>query len=169
MLFQYLANAVVSGAVYALVAVEFGLIYNSTRVFHFAHAGVYSASAYVLYFCLVSIRLNSFLGFLLAVSFSALLGAALERYVYSPLVERGASLGVILISSLGVNTVIVNVIAAIFGNEGKILQPGAGETVRMGAVFLTRIQILQFIVSIVIWFSLTCVLRFSRFGHLIRH
>ncbi|CUS84767.1 hypothetical protein [Candidatus Kryptobacter tengchongensis] len=38
---QFIANGICAGAIYAIVALGFGLIYNTTNVFHFAHCAVY--------------------------------------------------------------------------------------------------------------------------------
>lgn len=37
MLPQLLVNGLIAGSIYALVALGFGLIYSTTRFFHFAH------------------------------------------------------------------------------------------------------------------------------------
>jgi len=43
MLPQLLVNGLIAGSIYALVALGFGLIYPTTRFFHFAHGAVYTA------------------------------------------------------------------------------------------------------------------------------
>jgi len=43
MLPQLFVNGLIAGSIYALVAVGFGLIYSTTRFFHFAHGAVYAA------------------------------------------------------------------------------------------------------------------------------
>ncbi|MCZ6626124.1 MAG: hypothetical protein O7B35_18145 [Deltaproteobacteria bacterium] len=45
MLPQLLVNGLIAGSIYALVALGFGLIYSTTRIFHFAHGAVYTAGA----------------------------------------------------------------------------------------------------------------------------
>ena len=43
---QFLVNGIVAGSVYALIALGFALIFTASRVFHFAHGGVYTLSAF---------------------------------------------------------------------------------------------------------------------------
>jgi len=168
MLPQFIANGIVSGCVFALVALGFGLIYNSTKVFHLAHGVVYTVSAYVFYSCFVSLHLHVLLSFVVAVAVSVLMGMLLERYIYSPLLKKGASMGIILISSLGVYTVLVNFIAMLYGNETKIISPGAEKTFHIGSIILTRIQLVE-IAAFVVLFSLTFgFLKLSNFGRLIQ-
>jgi branched-chain amino acid transport system permease protein len=46
---QLLANGLCSGALYAIVALGFGLIYRATGVFHFAYGALCTIAAYLLY------------------------------------------------------------------------------------------------------------------------
>ena len=40
LLLQLLVQGLASGALYAILGLSFGLIFNTTRVFHFAHGAV---------------------------------------------------------------------------------------------------------------------------------
>ncbi len=90
MLPQLFVNGLIAGSIYALVALGFGLIYSTTRFFHFAHGAVYAAG---------------FLGFSLYISFplavlgAAILGALLEIGVYRPLRKKRASSLILLLAS----------------------------------------------------------------------
>ena len=45
---QFIANGLCLGAIITVVALGFGLIYSTTRVFHIAHAGIYVLSGYMV-------------------------------------------------------------------------------------------------------------------------
>ena len=49
MLSQLLVIGLIAGSIYALAASGLGLIYSTTRFFHFAHGAVYTAGAYLAY------------------------------------------------------------------------------------------------------------------------
>lgn len=49
MLPQLLVNGLIAGSIYALVALGFGLIYSTTRYFHFAHRALCTAGVYLAY------------------------------------------------------------------------------------------------------------------------
>lgn len=147
MLLQFLANGLCAGAVYALVALGFGLIYSSTRVFHLAHGGVYAASAYTLYFALEFLHLPVIPAVLVALAAAASLGGMAELLVYRPLYASAASSAVVLVSSLGLYIVMVNLIALVAGNSVIILRPGVETTIMVMGVVLTRIQVAQLIVG----------------------
>ncbi|MCK4429718.1 MAG: branched-chain amino acid ABC transporter permease, partial [Candidatus Aminicenantes bacterium] len=61
MLFQFVANGIVVGCIYALMALGFGIIYKTAKVFHIAHGVVYTASAYILYTANILLGLNVFI------------------------------------------------------------------------------------------------------------
>ena len=46
---QLLINGIIIGAIYALVASGFSLIYNVTKFIHFAHGAMVAVSAYIFY------------------------------------------------------------------------------------------------------------------------
>ncbi len=49
MLLQFFANGLIAGGWYILLAISFGIIYGTTRTFHFSHGVVYALSGYLLY------------------------------------------------------------------------------------------------------------------------
>lgn len=49
MLPQLLVNGLIAGSIYALVALGFGLIYSTTRYFHFARRAVCTVGVYLAY------------------------------------------------------------------------------------------------------------------------
>ena len=50
MFLQLLINSLIAGAIYALVASGFSLIYSTCKFVHFAHGAVVAFSAYITYF-----------------------------------------------------------------------------------------------------------------------
>ena len=157
MVLQLLANGIVTGCIYALVALGFGLIYNTTKIFHLAHGIVYTAASYFLYTFVKQLGLGFALGFLLALILATLLGVAIEVFVYYPFHRRKASLSVVMIGSLGIYIFLVNLIAMVYGNETKVFSPGVATTFHIGSVILTKIQLLQ-ILAFIILFSLSILL-----------
>lgn len=165
---QLLANGIVAGAVWALVALGFGLIYNTTRIFHIAHGVVYTIAAYAFYTFARLLKWPLFASVPLALAVAALVGMAMEGFVYFPLYRREASLGVALISSLGLYIFLENLIALIFGNETKVLSPGVEKSYHIGPIILTRIQILELVISVLLAVGFVLFLRATRAGRAIR-
>lgn len=168
MLLQLLANGFVNGCMYALMALGFALIYNTTKIFHVAHGAVYTAAAYACYVFAILLRWPVAVSLIGAVLFAALVGVLIELLLYAPLVRREASLLVALLSSLGLYVALVNLIALLFGNETKVLRPGIETTYHFGSVILTRIQLAEILIAAVLLPLLVVVLKGTLWGKIIR-
>lgn len=166
MLLQFLANGLCAGSLYSIVALGFGLIYNSTNIFHFAHGAVYIISAYALYFVLVILQINPLIAFLISIVIAALYGILIDLLIYRPLVKKNISPFAFMISSFGIYLFTVNLIALLFGNETKVLNPGIEKTYQFGSVILTRIQIYSFLTFVFITF-LFFISKKTKYGKLI--
>lgn len=128
------------GAIFALVAASFGLIYYTTRTFHLAHGAVYTLGGYLGYWGVVVLEWNEwYTGFFVA-AMSGACGVLMELVVYRPLVKRRASAPVSLISSLGIYIVIVNLIALAAGNETRDFETQPAMTFEIGKVIVSSSQ-----------------------------
>ena len=168
MLLQLLANGFVNGCLYAILAVGFGLIYNTTRTLHIAHGVVFTAGAYICYLFLIVVGLPLWVAVSLAVLLSAMLGVGMELFVYAPLARRNGSSLVAFLSSLGLYVALVNVIALLFDNELKVLRPGIEMTFHFGEVILTRVQLIQFVIALIVLPTFVLFLRHTIWGKVIR-
>jgi len=95
---QQLVNALALGSIYAMIAVGLAMIYGVLRVLHIAHAGVYTAGAYLaLYF--YDLSGNLAVAIIGAMLVAGALGALIERFVYRPMLPKPRI--VALIASIG--------------------------------------------------------------------
>jgi branched-chain amino acid transport system permease protein len=99
--FQLLINGLIAGAIYALVASGFSLIYSTNKFIHFAHGAVIAFSAYILYFFFSILGINFGFSVVLAIIFASLLGYALNFLVYKQLRKKKTSSVILLIASVG--------------------------------------------------------------------
>jgi len=118
---QLLINGLIAGAIYALVASGFSVIYSTNKFVHFAHGSAIAASAYVLYFLFAGLNLEFWLSAVLAVGFAALLGFAMNWLVYSRLREKKASALILLIASVALLILIESLILLFFGADVKTI------------------------------------------------
>jgi branched-chain amino acid transport system permease protein len=95
---QQLVNALALGSIYAMIAVGLAMIYGVLRVLHIAHAGIYTAGAYLgLYF--YNLTGNLVIAVVGAMLIAGVLGALIERFVYRPMLPKPRI--VALIASIG--------------------------------------------------------------------
>lgn len=168
MALQFIINGLIIGSVYALVALGFSLIYHTTRVFHLAHGAIFTSSAYLVYLFYTRLGAPLSLSILLSLVCTVSLGFFIEKVIYEPVLTERFNQSVSFISSLGTYIVIVNVIALLAGNETKILLPGSKPTLPLGPVILTRIQIEQLLISLLVIGLVFLFLTKSKFGYIIR-
>lgn len=143
LLLQLLANGLVNGALYAMLAVGFGVVWRSLGVFHVAYAGLYVICSYAFYVLTTSAGLPLLAAMLAAVAVSAVLGWLTELGFYRLLHRRAMSAGSVLIASLGLFIVMRNTIALGFGNEYRAVPRSLARSITLGPVTLTELQIWQ--------------------------
>lgn len=117
---QQLINGLSLGAIYALIALGYTMVYGTLQLINFAHGEVYMMGAFAaLYLArwggvdqnptivgVIGVGLG-------AMAFCAVLGMAIERLAYRPM--RGASRLNILITAIGVSLLLQNMGLLLFG------------------------------------------------------
>ncbi len=131
MFVQQLINGLALGAVYALIALGYTMVYGILQLINFAHGEVYMIGAYlgIIVFGVLtafglpaySITLTLLIAVLVAMAFCALYGAAIERVAYRPL--RNAPKLAPLISAVGMSIILQNFVMLTEGKEYKNLPP----------------------------------------------
>jgi branched-chain amino acid transport system permease protein len=167
MLLEFLANGLVNGSLIALVALGFSLVYNTTRIFHIAYAGIYIWAGYLLYYLVQELSWPIPLGIALSITGAALLSYLCQALVYDPLTRRGRSHNALMISSVGMLIFLVSLSELAFGNAARFMElpwqnNGAGSWYISGL----RLSILaSSLLIIILFFS---YLKFSGIGLRIR-
>lgn len=171
---QFAINGLIAGAIYALIALGFSIIYKTVRFFHFAHGAVYVIGAYAAY-GIISILPSSwgvgswFVAVPVGIILAASAGVGIDRGIYRPLRDKKASNLILLLASFGVFIFVENLIALIFGNQVLTLRSGIvreGWQV-LGAV-ITPIQALIIGVCILTFVLCWWLMSKTRLGRAIR-
>ena len=144
---QFIVNGLITGVLYSLMAIGFALVYNTTRIFHIAAAGIYVFAAYMFWLFAVTLHLPLLLAAFIAIMLTMGLSLTTEVTVYRPLKKRKASLNVVMIASIGLLTVIVNLIAMFFGNETKVVDNSIQQPLVLGDIIVTMPQMWQLVVG----------------------
>jgi branched-chain amino acid transport system permease protein len=114
---QQLLNGVSLGAIYALLAIGYTMVYGVLRFINFAHADVFMAGTFMGYYASQLFPVETFGGglavLLVAMAGSAILGMLIERLAYRPL--RSAPTLNVLITAIGVSLLLEYTGQKIFG------------------------------------------------------
>ncbi|MDL1876339.1 branched-chain amino acid ABC transporter permease [Cytophagia bacterium CHB2] len=169
MISQILANGLIAGSVYALVALGFSVIYSTVRFFHFAHGVVYTAGAYFTFLYFILFKLPFAVAVALAILSAALLGVAIEFLVYKPIKRQRASGTILLIASLGVSIILQNLISLFFGDDTKTIRTGeVREGLNVLGARITPVQIAIILTSLVLFAFTFIILKRSKIGKALR-
>lgn len=165
---QLTVNGVVAGAIFAVMAVGFALIYSTTRIFHVAHGGVFTVAAYFFYALVKLAGLPLGLASLLTLLLAALLGAAVELWGYRPLRRRGAGLATYMLGSFGLFIILQNVIAMIYGTQPQTVREAPLPSWQLGEINVTFFHLLVVVASGIIFSALHLFLTRTNLGKMIR-
>ncbi len=175
---EQFVNATISGlalgAIYAVLALGFVIIFKATQVVNFAHGALAALGAYfVVYFATVLNFPGRFLDFLpisaqwllsalVAVAATALVGIIIERLTIRPMI--GEPLFAVAMITLGLDLIIRTVTNDFMGNQLRGLgDPWGIETLELGLVTISKTQILTIAVAVLAMLGLAWFFR-TRMG-----
>jgi branched-chain amino acid transport system permease protein len=180
MLSQLICNGLISGTIYALVALGFAVIYRTLRFFHFAHGVVYACGAYLAYSVLSIVYSPSIgsgqvgvaewgIAILAGVIGAGIVGILIDRLIYKPLRKKKAPNLVFLLASFGVFIFIQNLLQLIFGAQILTIRTGPVKEGHhfLGAV-ITNTQILILAASAALCFGLWLFFKKTKLGKAMR-
>lgn len=108
-------TGVADGALYALIAIGFALVFGMTGIFHVAEGGVFLAGGYAYYELAVKAGLPVLVGILAACVTALLAGALVYVLVYQRMLKANRSFFSIFLASYGTLVVFQNGLALAFG------------------------------------------------------
>ena len=146
---QLLVNGLQIGALYALIAAGFSLIFGMTRIFHAAHGATFTIAGFVFYQCYALMGWSWPLAALLSILAAGLFGVLLDRWVYAVIQRHEGSFFTVFVASFGAAIVVQNVIAIVFGrgmvtvstplSKSLEIMPGLFIAPLAGAIFICAI------------------------------
>ena len=148
------------GAIYALVALGYTMVYGIARMINFAHGEVIMVGAYSVYTTLILMPLASARIFALVISIivCTALGIFIERVAYRPL--RSASPLAILISAIGVSYFLSGIAQLLFGAASRPVDLSVE-----GSVFgINYSAIITLTVATVLMVALTLFVKLTKTG-----
>ncbi|GAA4142483.1 branched-chain amino acid ABC transporter permease [Actinomadura keratinilytica] len=158
---EVLVNGLASGAVYALIALGFVVIFKATEVINFAHPSLLLAGGY-----LVAV-LHDDIGFAGAVLAGVAATAALAALVELVVLRRVRTGGhaTLSIVTIGVDIVLTVELTRRIGTEVLPLgDPWGDRVVRIGDVTIAQTRIAAFIVAVAVIAAFLLAFRFTSWG-----
>ena len=165
---QLATNGLISGSLYALLGVSWGLIFATTKIFHFAHALTLTVAVYAAVLAVGQWGWGLPAGFLLAAVVGCLFGVATERVVYRPLRRVNATSLNIFLASLGLLIAGESAVLIVFGPQARDLPGFPISGIALGPVAFTTVEGLWLVGSWALLLLLIAWLWWTRYGRAIR-
>ena len=160
-------NGLLTGAVYALIALGLTLIYGVLHIINFAHGALLTAALFAAFFAHRLLGLDPYLAvFALAPLFFAL-GYGLQRFVIGP-ASHGDDRNMLLVT-LGIAVIIENALLYAFRADTRTVDVSYGfETIDLGFTLLSLPRVVGFAAVFVMALLLWAILRLTDTGKAIR-
>ena len=165
---QLLVNGIIAGAIYALMAASFSLIYNILKFMDLSPGALFVVSAFSAYVFNVVLGLNLFVSFVLGLIVTAIFAIAIDRIVYKPLRKNNASNFILLLASFGVFLFVTGIILLIFGAEVRTFGLPITKGYEIFGAAITGIQVILIAASLVLFLLLHIFMRTARLGKAMR-
>lgn len=173
-----IVTGLAQGAMVALVALGYSMVYGVLKLINFAHSEVFMMSAYVGLFVITAIYggqnpiVAGVGGTLVAMGTASVMGIVIERTGYRPLRGRGKGPLVRitpLVTAIGVSVLLQNLAQLLFTAQVRPYPQlfGSG-TLRLGLVQLSYSRAAIFVVSIVVMGLLEYIVKRTWFGKSMR-
>lgn len=161
---QLLAAGLQTGALYALTAAGFALIFGATRIFHFAHGATFALAGYVFVH-------TSSLGWpwpactLVSLVCAVAFGLAMERLVYRPIQRHEGSFFTVFVAAFGVVILMQSATELVFGRSfTSVSSPLTRATRVLPGLYIAPVFWLAIALAIVLFAALGLLLGRTRAG-----
>lgn len=169
LLIQLLILGLQDGALYALTAVGFSLIFGSTKIFHFAHGSTFTIAAYVFYYLYAIVGCSWWLAAMAATLATVSFGVLLDRLVYMPIRQHEGSFFTLFIAAFGVAIVVQNLIGIIFGRSFVSMSTPLSRSIEISAgIFASPLSAIAIVCAIMCFGGLHLFLMRTHVGIALR-
>ena len=149
------------GAIYALIALGYTMVYGIAKMLNFAHGDVIMLGAYAI---LTTLQLsgNPIIALVAAVIICTLAGIVIENLAYIPL--RSASPLAVLITAIGVSFFLQSIAQLIYGAKSRpVTLPSFGQ-IKIGSLTFSAGTIITLVVGAIIMIVLTLFVKKTKTG-----
>jgi len=168
---QQLINGLSLGAIYALIALGYTMVYGVLRFINFAHADVFMLGAFIGYYTAPLVPTETVWGGLVVLAAAmlgcALVGMLIERLAYRPL--RGAPTLNVLITAIGVSLLLEYSGQVFFGATPRTFpELFPAQRFALGSLVISSNQVLVIGVTLALVAALQWIIHRTRIGTAMR-
>jgi branched-subunit amino acid ABC-type transport system permease component len=167
---QLILNSIIAGAIYAMIALGFNLIYGTSKFFDLGYGALTAVGGYVVYYLYKTLGFDLYLSVIIGMLVAGMIGMIIYKLVYAPLKKRKSSGMVMLVASLGVLTALQAIVAILFTSQFQTLSRNSGteSVINIFGGVITGTQLIILILGLVIMIAIGLLFRFTLFGKAIK-
>jgi branched-chain amino acid transport system permease protein len=166
LILEQFINGIVSGSVYAIVAVGMTMTFGVLRAINFAHGEYYMIGTFAAWYVIERFDVAYGTSVIAAIFVTAAVALLIGRLVMERMIAAPFQSGVL--ATLGVSLILQNVVILGFGGGYKFFNGGYLEPVEVMGVGLAQQRILIVIAALAIFAGLEMLVRYSWLGRSMR-
>lgn len=164
---QIVAQGIMLGGIYALIALAMTIVYSVTHQLNFAHGDLNSVAMYLALFASATFGMDPYVSVLIIAPLMFLFGVVLFVLVFYPMIK--APLLVVIQVTLALSFIIQSAIHLAFTSNFLTVQSVlSGKTARFAGASLALTSLLPFFVAILLATISYYVIRYTDFGRQVR-
>src|ERR687897_3794705 len=154
---EAIVNGLLTGSVYALIALGLTLVYGVLHIINFAHGALLTGAMFAVWAAHAGLGLDPYLAIPLLTPLFFALGYALQRFVIGP-ASHGSDANILLVT-LGLAIVIENALLAGFRSDTRTLNTDYGiQVVELGPLIISKPRLIgvaaALLVTVLLWLLL---------------
>ena len=164
---NFLISGLSLGAIYAIIALGYTMVYGIAKMLNFAHGDVIMVGSYICFFAIMRYNLPPIVGVILAMIVCTILGIVIEGLAYKPL-RQAPSLAV-LITAIGVSYFLQNAAMLMWSSSPKVFPSIVGNgKLQIGELTISYVTLVTIAVCLVIMAGLTWFTGNTKMGKAMR-
>ena len=144
---QQIISGISIGSVYALLAVGYALVYSVYNFTNWAFDAFMAFGAFMAFMAITTYAFPFWLAMIFSIILTVVLSVGAEKLAYRPLRQRKAPRLFMMISAMGVNLAIVNLINKYFGGTFRKFPIQSAQPIFFGGVSIGRMDLLAGLIS----------------------
>ncbi len=169
MILQQIINGISIGAVYALIAVGYSLVYSVLNFSNFAHGDILMLGSYLGFFALTKLGVPFWLAMVVAMVGAGIVAIVMDKIGYRPLRLRKAPLLYLMISAMGISIFLQNFTIVTIGPNFRtypdIFPP---QPIAVGELSIGRLDLIIFAITVISLALLTWFIYGTKMGSAIQ-
>lgn len=163
-----LVSGLISGSLYAAMALGLTIIYGVSRVFNFGHGVIAVIGAYITWYLLSAFGVPFLLATLLSLAVMAVFGWFLYRFTINPLLKKPNWEFSTVLFMLGAGILLENVVLQVFGPRVKSIPLLVEGALKVAFIQINWHEIALIVIVLVVITALSLFFKYARTGQAMR-